>query len=186
MTDTSGSADHSSIICHKSTFSGQKNKTASSSFIFLSKATFMDSVVIMDCNFANNQFTILSANTEKDDRGIYNIEKIRVMNNRIAKQDGMVLDLYRGGTDESTLGPDLVLANNVLMDCSSDQPLLKLTGIQKTNIRSNQFLHSNRNRQLIYFKDRVRAKHIVKDNVLQNSGSIEANEYVKQVGNLNK
>ena len=40
--------------------------------------------------------------------GIYNAEKIRLINNRIIKHGGIVLDLYRGGVDESTLGPDLI------------------------------------------------------------------------------
>lgn len=183
MTDTTGTVHHSSLICARSTFTGQKNVIPASSFIFSSKSTFQDSIIIRDCNFVNNQFTIVTANSEKDDQGIYNTEKIRLINNRIIKHAGIVLDLYRGGTDESTLGPDLVFTKNILQDCNSDQPLLKLTGIQKTNISNNQFLNSNRNKQVIYFKDKVRANHILQNNVLQSSGTMEVNEYVKQYGN---
>ena len=95
------------------------------------------------------------------------------------------MDIYRGGNDESTLGPDLVVAENTFDNCSTedDAPLISLTGIQKTLFFFNSFVDCNPAKQLIIYKDTVRARHELTRNIITRSGSIQSNQFVTEEKN---
>ena len=147
-----------------------------------------DSVVVHGNTFANNNCNAIILNEEKDDKGYYNAEKIFISHNKFTKQTGMLLSVYRGGNDESTLGPDLTFSHNSLNSCSSEngQPLISFTGIQVTNLFSNSFTNCNNGSILIKYTDIVRAKHLFEKNNLVASGQLQRDQFLTEKNNIIK
>ena len=101
---------------------------------------------------------------------------------------GVLLNIYRGGNDESTLGPNLTFIYNKITTYNSngENPLVDLTGVQKTKLTGNTFTNCATGATLIQYRDVVRARHFIAKNILLNSGSINKNEFVKDYGNVVK
>ena len=177
--DTSGSSEHYSFIFDKSSIFGLR----SAYFFYSYKSSLADSIIIRASTFNKCRTNLLTMADEKEDKGYYNIEKISMTHNNFDKLDGYLLNIYRGGSDESTLGPDLTFSHNKLSDCYGDKPLITLTGAQVTNIFSNNFSNCNPTLTLLSYKDMVRAKHNFERNTLTNSGKIEENVFVTERGN---
>lgn len=176
-TDTSGSPEHYSVVMHQVSLTNFKG---CETLLKAQTSTLADSIVIEQCRFDHIKNGFLLA-AEKADKGYYNVEKIILTGNTFANGQGMLLDLYRGGSDESTLGPQLFFANNHITNYNStnDGPLLQLTGVQKTAVMGNQFSHCNAGKPLLVYKDIVRAMHYLSHNNLVDCGSIEKNNFVK-------
>jgi poly(beta-D-mannuronate) lyase len=87
------------------------NLDVNHSFDFLKvyKSTMADSILIRNCTFNNVTGNIMLLNKETEDLGIYNAEYVVIENSEFNDIQGAVLNLYRGGTDESTFGPALKL-----------------------------------------------------------------------------
>ena len=141
------------------------------------------SITIKNNSFANNSCNFFSMNEEKEDKGYYNAEKIFIGHNSFSSQRGTLLNIYRGGSDESTLGPNLSFSHNQLINCKSAEPLITLTGVQASNIFANNFSDCNPSSTLIFYKDLVRARHNFVKNTLANSGKIEENIFVTEKSN---
>ena len=180
--DSCGSSEHYSFVFNKSSIRGLNSPY----FFYAFKATLADSIIISNSYFTNNNCNVFSMNEEKDDKGYYNAEKIVIGHNNFNLQTGMLLNIYRGGSDESTLGPDLTFSHNKLNNCSSADPLIKLTGVQLTNIFSNNFYICNSSSTLLSYTDTVRAKHNFEKNTLTKSGKIDKNVFVGEKGNMIK
>jgi poly(beta-D-mannuronate) lyase len=89
--------------------------------------------------------SVISAHTETADLGAYNAEVLEVVDSVFRDVDGPVLDVYRGGTDESTFGPRLVLTGSTFERSgrTGDQAgAIKLYGVQRAVIRDNRFIDS--------------------------------------------
>ena len=123
-------------------------------------------------------------NEEREDKGYYNAEKIFIGHNNFNSQTGTLLNIYRGGSDESTLGPNLTFSHNRLLNCNGDAPLLILTGVQSSNIFSNNFSNCNPTSTLVFYKDILRARHNLERNTLNNSGKIQKNVFVTEKNNM--
>ena len=164
---------------------GLQSTTQASLNRYAAKSTLADKITIENCVFSHlrNAFSFAD---EKENKGYYSVEKIAITNNRFLKGDGILLDLYRGGSDESTLGPDLNFSNNTITNYNSPKgsALLQLTGVQKTKIQNNSFNNCNFSASIISYKDVVRATHILKRNKFVHSGSVEKNAFVVDEGNL--
>lgn len=119
---------------------------------------------------------------EKDNKGYYNAEKIVISNNSITNMQGLLITIYRGGNDESTMGPDLTFSNNRIKNSNSDSstPLISLYGVQKSLLEKNQFSNCNPDMILVNYQDVVRALHRLKNNQFINSGSMRKNEFVRE------
>ena len=86
-------------------------------------------------------------NSEVEDLGVYNAEYVNLKDNIIENIKGAVVKLYRGGSDESTFGPHLLMSNNQLNNVglgkrNKRQASLYLHGVQVTNITNNKILNS--------------------------------------------
>lgn len=181
-TDTSGSSEH---------YNFKMNNVSAEDFVscgyifYAAKSTLADSITIENCVFSNLKSAFSFAD-EKGNKGYYNVEKIAITNNRFLNGDGVLLDLYRGGSDESTLGPNLHFLNNVVKNYNSPKgaALLQLTGVQKTKIENNSFSSCNFSASIISYKDVVRATHILKKNKFIHSGSLNTNDFVVQADNF--
>lgn len=178
--DTSGSSNHYNFAMYKSGIQNLNRGNGCENIFFASKSTVADSIVIRDNLFSRNNTNAIMMNNEKDDKGYYNAEKIYISHNNFDQQQGILLNVYRGGNDESTMGPQLSFSHNRITDCSTadNSSLMQLTGVQQTTIFSNNFSHSNAKAALITYKDIVRARHLLEKNNLEDSGSIEENGFV--------
>ena len=87
--------------------------------------------------------SVISAHTETADLGTYNAEMVEVIDSVFRDVAGPVLDLYRGGTDESTFGPRLTLTGSTFERSGQGEVgALKLYGVQRTDGRGNRFIDS--------------------------------------------
>jgi poly(beta-D-mannuronate) lyase len=183
-TDTTASSEHFNF---KMKNVAAKNLSGCAALFEAAKSTFADSIVIENCEFTTMNNGIILAD-EKDNKGYYNAEKLRIAYNTFKNGKGVLLNIYRGGNDESTLGPNLAFVNNKISDYNSngESPLVDLTGVQKTKISANTFTNCASGSTLIQYKDVVRARHFIAKNVLVNSGSINKNQFVTDLGNMTR
>ncbi|MHA7941777.1 polysaccharide lyase 6 family protein [Formosa sp. 3Alg 14/1] len=108
------------------------------------KGTFADTISIQNSKFKNITGHIAALDAETDDIGAYNAEYVIMKNNILTDVQGVALRLYRGGTDESTLGPFLEMENNVFNHVGFGKKnkynaALSLYGVQSNRIENNIF-----------------------------------------------
>lgn len=186
--DSNGLSDHYNVSIRNSNISKLSVKQGCTSFFYAHKSMIADSIIIRNNLFADNDCNMIIIAEEKDDKGYYNAEKISIGHNNFKNNTGNLLTIYRGGNDESTLGPNLSFSHNKISNClTADQsPLISLTGVQVSQFVSNIFTSSNSNGTLFQFKDIVRAKHLVERNVFDQSGSLTKNQFVVEKENVRR
>ena len=113
----------------------------------LTKHTFADLVMIVDSLFENITGHVLQMDQENDDLGIYNVEYAGITGSSFKNVDGSVVSIYRGGTDESTFGPHVLLTGNVFDSVGQGKRnrtngSVWLHGAQSTRIQQNEFHNS--------------------------------------------
>lgn len=89
--------------------------------------------------------SVIAAHTETADLGTYNAEVVEVIDSTFRDITGPVIDLYRGGTDESTFGPRLTLTGSTFERSGrtgDEAGVLALYGVQRTEARDNRFVDS--------------------------------------------
>ena len=184
--DSSGYSDHYDLTIENCTIQNFNRENGCQDIFYAFKYMIADSIIIRNSSFVNNNCNGITMAEEKDDKGYYNAETISIGHNNFNSQTGTLLNIYRGGNDESTLGPHLIVSHNKIMNCKSNNsinPLIALTGVQRTEIFSNNFSGCNPSAILVLYKDFVRAKHNFERNILVNSGSLEKNQFVTEKGN---
>ncbi|MBT9189135.1 chondroitinase-B domain-containing protein [Zobellia russellii] len=96
----------------------------------------LKSTTIKNCNNG------LELSEETDDKGEYSAENIVIANCTFKGVDKNVVDYYRGGYDESTVGGNLVVTNSSFTQCGAkeeDGILLNTYGIINVEISGNTF-----------------------------------------------
>ncbi|QBN17459.1 chondroitinase-B domain-containing protein [Flavobacterium nackdongense] len=111
------------------------------------KNTFADLIQIENATFKKISGNIIALDKETDDVGIYNAENVILENNSFSDIGGAVLQLYRGGTDESTNGPILTVSHCVFDNVGKNtrnryNASLSLYGVQVNHIENNIFNNS--------------------------------------------
>ena len=106
--------------------------------------TFADSIMLRNCIISNVSGSIFELDREQEDIGIYNAEHVNLENCVFDRVQGTVLSLYRGGTDESTFGPNLVIDHCFFNESGTGKrnrsgALISLHGVQFTSISNSQF-----------------------------------------------
>ncbi|WP_448248615.1 polysaccharide lyase 6 family protein [Thalassotalea agariperforans] len=101
-------------------------------------------ILLKNSSFKNMTGDVLRLNKETDDLGIYNAEYVTIVNSEFNNIEGALIKLYRGGTDESTFGPHLLLANNQLNNVglgrrNKEQAVAYIHGVQVTTVMGNTF-----------------------------------------------
>jgi len=140
------------------------------------KGSYADSVIFNNCLFHTISGDAISISAEKDDRGIYNAEFVKINNSIFYNIMGSALDLYRGGNDESTLGPFLEV-NNCLFENVNNKELgsvLRLIGVQVASISNSVFSNSGRGGRSVKFEETRWNDCVVINCNLYNSGRIES------------
>lgn len=106
--------------------------------IALGKGGMADRVLLRDVRVENITGSVISAAAETDDRGTYNAELVQIEGGAFRRIGGSLVDLYRGGTDESTFGPRLVIRGASLDRVgSADQPSILMRGVQHAELVDN-------------------------------------------------
>ncbi len=91
---------------------------------------------IRDCNNG------IELAAENDDKGDYNAENLLVLNTKFEKVKKNVINYYRGGYDESTVGGNLVVEGCTFQNCGAQEKcgiLINTYGIINVNIAGNNF-----------------------------------------------
>lgn len=111
--------------------------------IAIGKSAMAAAIRITDSTFANISGNIVSADAERDDFGRYNAETVEISGSRFTDVGGAIASLYRGGTDESTFGPQLRFTNNqITRSGTAGRGLLALVGVQQLAITGNRIERS--------------------------------------------
>jgi len=130
------------------------------------KGTLADLVALRDVQVRGASGAVVSAAAETDDGGTYNAERVEIIDSRFADIGGAVVDLYRGGTDESTFGPALQVRGSHFEQAGRQAgAALRLHGVQHAVLVDNAFRDSAP----------VRFSHSVGRPVLQVAG----NQYLR-------
>src|SRR6185369_3963201 len=183
-TDTIGGVEHYKLFIENCKVSNLSEKKGCHQVFYAYKTSYADSIVIKQNLFQNCVVNGFIMNAETDNKGLYAAEKILIENNQFEFNNSQLLNLYRGGNDESTMGPSLLFTHNSISNDESNKPWLQLTGVQKTNISDNQFNTKDHGQTLIVYKDVVRAHHLLTGNFLP--GKFETNQFVKAGKNIMK
>jgi poly(beta-D-mannuronate) lyase len=138
------------------------------------KGTFAETLSFSKCEFFNISGDAIFLATEKDDRGTYNAENILIKNCSFHDILSSAVNVYRGGSDESTAGPSLVFSGNKInsVDNRERGAALRLTGVQDVLIENSEFLNSGRGGCSIRFDEASFDIIKVKNNTFNNSGKI--------------
>lgn len=123
------------------------NVNRSFNVLTLGKSTLADRVALTRSSFADITGTVVSAAAETEDYGQYNTEYLDIEENIFANIGGPIADIYRGGRDESTFGPNVTIARNAvsnvgLATSNGTGGSIHLHGVQIAEIRNNAFTAS--------------------------------------------
>ena len=172
--NSNGSGIHNSVRISASNI----ENFAGASIIKAPKSAYLDAIAIEKNVFKNNKGTVLSLKDEDDNKGYYNAERIVVTNNSFINHTGPLAVIYRGGNDESTMGPIFSFSANKIVNCSANEPLIGLFGVQLSTIENNMFTASNKSGNIIAYTDNTKAFHYQKNNSIIQSGAIQENKFV--------
>ena len=169
-----GSGIHSSISITASKIQG----FTGAAIVMAPKSSYLDKITIQNSVFENNKAALLSLKDEDDNKGYYNAERIVLTNNSFTNHTGQLAIIYRGGNDESTMGPIFTFSNNKIVNCTADGALIELYGVQQSNVNNNVFTSSNTAGKTVAYTDNTKAFHYQKNNSSVNSGTIQENKFV--------
>ena len=139
------------------------------------KESFAERITFENTTISNCENGI-ELSEEKNDKGDYNTEYLTINNCNFNTIKANVIDYYRGGYDESTIGGNLLLTNSTFINCGAKEKnkrLLNHNGIVNVNITKNTF----KNNPVQFVSILWGAKNNVEsDNNLMNSGQIKTEE----------
>lgn len=186
--DSTGSSNHYNFSLLNSTILNFNKEKGCANLFFAYKYMVADSIIIRNNSFEKNNTNGIMMIDERENKGYYNAEKIVITKNKFDSQSGTLLSIYRGGNDESTMGPNLSFIENKVKDCntSDNSSLISFTGVQVTLISTNKFSGCNTANTLVSYKDIVRARHRFENNAVFNSGKLEKNQFVTEKNNTLK
>ncbi|WP_166963846.1 chondroitinase-B domain-containing protein [Yeosuana marina] len=149
------------------------------SVIKVYKASFADTISVDNC-VIKNCLRGIELNKETDAKGDYNAEFVYIMNSQFDNIQSTVLDYYRGGYDESTIGGNLVLQHNTFTNCSKADKsgiLIQNHGIVNVDFSNNIFKNNPVKTVAILWGEKGQ-KPV--NNTVVNSGDIKIEQNLKQ------
>ena len=139
------------------------------------KQTFAEEVTFKNTSIYNCENGI-ELSEETNDRGDYNTEYLTIDNCQFNNVKQNVIDYYRGGYDESTIGGNLLVVNSTFTNCGAKEKnkmLLNHRGIVNVNITKNTFINNSVQFVSILWGAK---NNIESENTLGNSGKIKTEE----------
>ncbi|MET2986097.1 chondroitinase-B domain-containing protein [Aureibaculum conchae] len=139
------------------------------------KQSFSERVTFENTTISNCENGI-ELSEETNDRGDYNTEYLTIDNCNFNNVKQNVIDYYRGGYDESTIGGNLLVSNSTFTNCGvkeKNKRLFNHNGIVNVNITKNTF----KNNPVQFISILWGAKNnVASDNTIINSGQIKSEE----------
>jgi len=142
------------------------------------KQTFAEEITFENTTIKNCANGV-ELSEETNDKGDYNVEFLTFNNCDFENVKSNVIDYYRGGYDESTIGGNLILTNSTFSNCGANEPngiLINHRGIVNVDISNNTF-KNNRVRLVALLWGAKNNTHA--NNTISNSGKIEVEENLK-------
>lgn len=141
------------------------------------KGTFAETVTIRSCRFEELSGDGVHFAAELDDKGRYNSDDVIIENCIFNRILGLPINIYRGGSDESTAGPYVYVTNCSFTDCCNKikGTVMRIIGAQILQVTGCQFIDSAKGGYSIRLDDAPWEKITIKDNNFVNSGKIRAN-----------
>jgi poly(beta-D-mannuronate) lyase len=120
-----------------------------------SKGSLADSIVVDHCIFRNMSGNGIDLSSERDDKGMYNAEKVIVRNTVFYNMLASAMNVYRGGNDESTTGPAVTIDHCLFNDVDNREQgcVIKLLGVQYARIINSSFYLSGQGGSSIMFQE---------------------------------
>lgn len=110
------------------------------------KSTFADSVSVRHCLFRDLSGDAINYAAENDDMGRYSADDIVIEDCSFIRLLGSAVNIYRGGSDESTAGPYVYIRRCYFEDCCNKErgSVLRLIGPQILSVDACDFGNSGR------------------------------------------
>ncbi len=139
------------------------------------KESFAERVTFEGTSISNCE-NGLELSEETNDKGDYNTEYLTIKNCNFNNVKQNVVDYYRGGYDESTIGGNLLITNSTFTNCGAkeiNKRLLNHNGIVNVNLTKNTF----KNNAVKFVSILWGAKNNVEsENSVSNSGQLKTEE----------
>ncbi|MFI3266312.1 MAG: polysaccharide lyase 6 family protein [Rikenellaceae bacterium] len=118
--------------------------STTSSCIRFFKGSFANEVIVNGSIFYNCSSDAINLSNEKDDVGRYSAEYVEVTDCVFFRMMSGALNVYRGGNDESTSGPTVVVKNCTLVETENREQgaAIRLIGPQYIEIDGLSFVNS--------------------------------------------
>lgn len=144
------------------------------------KGTFAEWIKISDCSFSDLSGNAISLADETDDKGRYSADDIIISSCKFSHMLGIPVNIYRGGSDESTAGPYVTITDCEFDDCCNRErgSVLRLIGPQKLTVEDCRFNDSGRGGYSIRLDETTWEDVAVSNCVFNNSGKILSNRNV--------
>lgn len=142
------------------------------------KESFAERITFENSSIANCE-NGLELSEEKNDKGDYNTEYLTVDGCTFNNVSKNVIDYYRGGYDESTIGGNLLVTNNTFINSGSKEKnniLINHRGIINVAINNNTF---NNNKVSLVALLWGAKNNTASNNIIQNSGKIKTEQNLK-------
>ncbi len=141
-----------------------------------SKGTLADSLVIVNSTFHHMSGSGIDLSSEKDDKGIYNAENSLIRNCTFTNLLGGAINIYRGGNDESTLGPFVTIDHCVFNEVENREQgtVVRLIGVQQASVTNCNFSNSGQGGRSVQFQEYRWDKILVDYCNFYESGRVES------------
>lgn len=142
------------------------------------KQTYSEEITFKNTAISNCENGI-ELSEETNDKGDYNTEYLTIDNCQFTNVEQNVIDYYRGGYDESTIGGTLLVMNSSFTNCGASEKngiLLNTRGIVNVNITKNTF--TNNKVKLVALLWGAK-NNTASDNKIDNSGELKTTENLK-------
>ncbi|RYZ24531.1 MAG: hypothetical protein EOO16_00055 [Chitinophagaceae bacterium] len=138
--------------------------------------SYADTVRFTNCLFRDMSGDAIYLAAEKDDAGRYSAEYVEIRNCAFYKVLGSAVDLYRGGSDESTTGPTIIVDHCVLEDVNNRErgAGIRLLGVQNITVRNTVFANTGRGGASIRLDETNWDKIAISNCALYNSGRVSS------------
>jgi poly(beta-D-mannuronate) lyase len=120
-----------------------------------SKSTLADSLVITNSIFHHMSGAGIDLAAEKDDKGMYNAEYTVIKNCTFTNLLGAAINIYRGGNDESTLGPFVTIDHCTFNEVENREQgtVVRLIGAQQASLTNSNFSYSGQGGRAVLFQE---------------------------------
>lgn len=119
------------------------------------KSTYAESVSIRHSRFIDCSGAGIDFSAEREDKGIYNVEYLSVVNTLFSNMMNTAINVYRGGNDESTTGPTVEIDHCTFNEVENRMQgcVVKLFGVQNASVTNTIFYRSGAGGRSIWFEE---------------------------------